>query len=534
MTMRGHCYVSLFSTFFLTVAGQDDWARWCGKHYQQGSPYDIPVGQFVYPELFEQPLFNFQCWPGRTPYLFTEDDAEFIVDAPLSHEVGFPFTSTNTTRFSVHLALDENSQSIPLASKNTLQLNSTGISVPFRLQDLGEARKKPFQVTCTAIFEDGQSYTSNTSVKFLPENPNSESTTGIDHWTSSMVVYHPESSSWDPIIPFGFYTNFDGWLAPNRTTMIPQIKAWGHNMIHPVPTFSNISTLLEVIDIMEEQGLYLMYDMRWTYKNLTAVEGEVNRIKSYKNLLLCKGYNRELDGWHPVSLVLNCENYFFKEYTDGANSRNLKYSSFSSVYNTSCDKNYGDCGCDNCKGSFKDITTRIDTFSHRRSVIGRTRSMPLWDVPQAFGDSAWWPREPTGAELLLMILVSLNHGAMGIVPWDHNVGSTADQMETSALFGTHLDILTPYLTGRHSERKVLINGDIDVGLWKGKDGTMLVMVGNTEYSDAAWQVEVGYGSWKKAQLLFRNAETTKLGILPGGRVGGTIGAVGSGAWILQK
>jgi hypothetical protein len=103
-----------------------------------------------------------------------------------------------------------------------------------------------------------------------------------------------------------------------------------------------------------------------------------------------------------------------------------------------------------CIGSFTDITTRLDTFSHRRTIIGRSRSMPLWNVPQAFGDSAWWPREPTGSELLLMILISLNHGAMGIIPWDHNVGSTADQLESSAKFGTNLDILTPYLTYHHA------------------------------------------------------------------------------------
>ena len=74
--------------------------------------------------------------------------------------------------------------------------------------------------------------------------------------------------------------------------------------IHPIPTFDNLTALEEVIDRMEELGLYLMYDMRWcayfrlqtdsyssiviarTYMNSTAVEEEVNRVKNRPNLLL--------------------------------------------------------------------------------------------------------------------------------------------------------------------------------------------------------------------------------------------------------
>lgn len=88
---------------------------------------------------------------------------------------------------------------------------------------------------------------------------------------------------------------------------------------------------------MEEVGLYLMYDMRWTYMNNTAVTEEVNRIKNSPALLLWYTGDEpdgtsdplnattiaydliySLDGYHPVSLVLNCENFFWSEYTAGA------------------------------------------------------------------------------------------------------------------------------------------------------------------------------------------------------------------------
>lgn len=87
---------------------------------------------------------------------------------------------------------------------------------------------------------------------------------------------------------------------------------------------------------MEEVGLYLMYDMRWTYMNNTAVTEEVNRIKNSPALLLWYTGDEpdgtsdplnattiaydliySLDGYHPVSLVLNCENFFWSEYTAG-------------------------------------------------------------------------------------------------------------------------------------------------------------------------------------------------------------------------
>lgn len=71
--------------------------------------------------------------------------------------------------------------------------------------------------------------------------------------------------------------------------------------------------------------------------NLTAVTEEVNRIRNSSALLLWYtgdepdgttdplnatrlAYDKiyELDeGYHPVSLVLNCQNYFWSDYTNG-------------------------------------------------------------------------------------------------------------------------------------------------------------------------------------------------------------------------
>ena len=106
--------------------------------------------------------------------------------------------------------------------------------------------------------------------------------------------------------------------------------------IHPIPTYDNLTALELMIERMEQVGIYLMYDMRWTYMNSTAVTEEVNRVKNSPALLLwytgdepdgtsdpldatSSTYDLiySLDGYHPVSLVLNCENYFWTDYTAG-------------------------------------------------------------------------------------------------------------------------------------------------------------------------------------------------------------------------
>jgi len=129
--------------------------------------------------------------------------------------------------------------------------------------------------------------------------------------------------------------------------------------VHPVPGgTTDQATLDRVYSAMAEAGLYLMYDMRGyvflhhlpnkkkthpllsTYQNASSVTDQVNHIKSLNNLLLWytadepDGTSDPLDatvkashlissldgsngggvsGYHPISLVLNCQNYFFEQ-----------------------------------------------------------------------------------------------------------------------------------------------------------------------------------------------------------------------------
>lgn len=132
-------------------------------------------------------------------------------------------------------------------------------------------------------------------------------------------------------------------------------------------------------------------------------------------------YNQinSLDGYHPVSLVLNCENYEFEAYSAGADI--LMQDAYmiginathSVMWNTKCTPDFGDCGCDNCVGEFEDISTRMDEFKERLWDLGWDRTKAVWTVPQAFGAAQYWNRIPTGKEWLVQSILGINHGGLG-------------------------------------------------------------------------------------------------------------------------
>ena len=76
---------------------------------------------------------------------------------------------------------------------------------------------------------------------------------------------------------------------------------------------------------------------------------------------------------------------------------------------------FGDCGCDNCKGAFEDISTRMDEFVDRRFIQGWEHSKSIWTVPQGFGAAEYWSRVPTGPEFVVENALAINHGARGSV-----------------------------------------------------------------------------------------------------------------------
>ncbi|KAJ3558919.1 hypothetical protein NM688_g643 [Phlebia brevispora] len=323
------------------------------------------------------------------------------------------------------------------------------------------------------------------------------------------------------------------------------------SVIHPIPTFDNLTALEDVIERMREQGLYLMYDMRWTYMNATAVEEEVNRIKNKPNLLLwytgdepdgssdplnatVLAYNQiyDLDGYHPVSLVLNCQDYYWTEYTAGTDivmqdtymiGINV---TFSNQWGTPCTADYGDCGCDNCKGQFEDISNRMDEFAGRLFVKGWDRTKAVWTAPQAFGDNTYWTRYPTGQEYVVQTVLGINHGGLGSLAWDD---PTTDDIQSSASalaisFAAMKEfVLNPVASFRH-----VVQDRVDVGLWTVGAQT-LVLATNLNYEETTLSLaKAGVHAVGMARQVFDSGATLNVHT-------GTIAlsSVGTGGFILD-
>ncbi|KIM26632.1 hypothetical protein M408DRAFT_182435 [Serendipita vermifera MAFF 305830] len=460
----------------LQVTGQE---KWCGKHYIPGQPVVEPGGVYPTPQKFpeHEPLLLFRCTPKYHPFIHGDDNtASILIDLAITHTqmngtAPFPGETKHdveNAKFLVTLSTDH----IPVLAAKVMPLGRHQ-KVTFPLVTM-VPQKKPHKLSCTARRVDHGSsradspsqssvHTAHTTLSYQLPN-NNGSMVKIDSETRGLQ-FRATNKEWYRIIPYGFYTAFDDYLAKNLSVLDAAVGNW-HNMVHPVPTFGNLTALELVLDRMEELGLWLMYDMRWSYKNLTALAEEVNRIKNRKNLLLWytsdepdgwgddpndarRAYDliNELDGYHPVSLVLNCQNYNFRPYTTGTADILLQdvypigiNATHSTVYDTPCTPKFGDCGCDNCEGSgIVEVANRLDGIHQMLEWEGRP-GVPVWSVVQAFGNQSFWSRYPTDREFVAQSLVGLIHGARGLVPWI--TPTTEDISSVSSKIGKALRLIS--------------------------------------------------------------------------------------------
>lgn len=240
--------------------------------------------------------------------------------------------------------------------------------------------------------------------------------------------------------------------------------------------------------------------------NLTKLTDQVTHIHTHPSLLLYYtadepdgksnplnstrlAYDliRSMDPYHPVSLALNCKDFYYEEYASGADIilsdvyPVATNTSWSSVYDTPCNATYGCCGCDDCRGEFEDISDRLDEFHSFDGVIGWEKVH--WGAPQAFGEETFWSRYPTAEEEVVMVMVSVNHGAMGIVMWDYPSSEGVERVTRE---------LAPVVTGEtvvgflsDGVRRVgVVRGArrVDVAVWV-VEGKALVSVVNLNYGE---------------------------------------------------
>ncbi|KAF8637158.1 hypothetical protein AX17_003062 [Amanita inopinata Kibby_2008] len=556
----------VLSNFVSFVAAQ----TWCGKNYKRTEPIVPPGGQFPVPASSTSPLLALRCSQAIRPYL-PDDGSDpsqpvaILVDTPVVYSFinnAQPIALTSPGSLSVTVMA--NGQ---VLTQGSVPLNSTKHELPFSLSSL-QAQTTAYNITCTATY-NSQTFIATSLLTYLPHPP-----TGIGSVTKSdlrtgALLARPANGNggpYAPVFPMGFYTGFGNYLVKDPS--IPaRLASQGFTIVHPIPTFDNLTALDEVLDAMQEAGLYLMYDMRNTYRNSTSVTTQVNHIKSRPNLLLwytadepdgtsdpltatvtASNLITSLDGgdgvggagYHPVSLVLNCENYHFTEYTSGSDivmqdaymiGNNV---TFSTVWRTPCTPDYGDCGCDNCQGSFEDISTRMDEFRERLFINGWERTKAVWTVPQGFGNETrvlegepLHQRYPTGKEFVVESIVGINHGALGVVSWDDP--TTPDIKASASLLAESLKQMTRFiLNASTSFRQITFNG-VDIGIWTVGTET-LVLASNMNYEPRTVtlaNLKLPSSGVQVAQILNSDSEVV------GKRNAFLFQSVGSGAFVVS-
>jgi len=210
----------------------------------------------------------------------------------------------------------------------------------------------------------------------------------------------------------------------------------------------------------------------------------------------------KLDPYHPVSLVLNCYDYFFEVYTQGASIiMQDTYAvdinaTFSIEWGTPCNDTLGDCGCDDCTGSFEDIATRVDNFYQRLSVDGRSRGVSVWSVPQGFGNDTYWPRYPTPQEFVVQNIVGLNHGSTGLISWDEDQNIPPALLASAGIIGTALKDITSVIFAPGVKHTFVADDPVDVGIWvvpgsNGETERVMVLGTNILTGNVSAHLEIG-------------------------------------------
>lgn len=182
-----------------------------------------------------------------------------------------------------------------------------------------------------------------------------------------------------------------------------------------------------------------------------------------------------------MSVTLNCQNYYFKEYTAGADfimadPYPIAINATFSKWGTPCNATYGDCGCDNCAGNVQDVPRRLDALARYERWHGLWPKTKVHN-PQSFHGEDYWFRDPTQAEEVAMNALALNHAAKSILSW---VWPTSDAL--GAIHGMFSSVVAVapvrdfIVLGRPEMIKMKCNEVLDAAYWKMGDKVLLNVV----------------------------------------------------------
>ncbi|KAK3500114.1 uncharacterized protein B0T23DRAFT_330894 [Neurospora hispaniola] len=519
-----------------SVASQDtgnhpDWPRWCGKAYKPDYPSFDPGGQTLPPTPDPlAPLLHVQFKPRYSLYLENEKTGEFIVNADISqfHGTHRDNNTSNNVEFHIKTTTDDK-----VLVQDSIPVNSTGKLFTFNLTDLTPSLS-PIQVTLTYSTK-GPSV--KTTLLYLPSK-SSGSVTRIDNLNGGLHHLNAASNhTFKPILPYGFYASYDNFLAlPNSSSVIQSYADLGLTGMVPLSHYPESASAFAYMDSI---NLPYMFDLRENYTNQTWVKEQVTAASSSTTThnsggeaLFAYWSVDEPDGWqapfsapietyatissvdpyHPVALVLNCQNYYFSQYSSGADIlmadiypigiRESSANLTQSKWGTPCNSTYGDCGCDNCAGSVMDVPKRVEDMNKYEKWLGAWPKSKMFN-PQAFHGEGYWARDPSPEESWVMVLLAINRGVKGVLSWvwpaSEELGKAHGRL-ARVVSGEEDGVVGLLVEGRGPEKLSTEGKGVDAAGWVDKeDKKMLVSVVNTGEEDIEGLVELDVPSGSKVE-----------------------------------
>ncbi|TKA79452.1 hypothetical protein B0A55_04226 [Friedmanniomyces simplex] len=518
------CVLSASSAAAQTTIGglsgsHTDIPRWCGKPYQSGSPNYDPGGMLMPPAPSPTPMLYVQIEPRYSIYDSSETSGEFLVDASLSYIHGEPYRNATPSDDGGMLDFDIRIEDTDkLLVSDSVVVNSTDNQFSFDFGEL-QPRLTPYSIVLYGAPPSSyanQSYMATTELWYLPAK-NNGSTVKVDNLNGGLSVANNATNyTFTPILPFGFYTSCSGYLNYSLAN-VTAYKDLGFNAINPVCAFAD-GNLDYLFDWMDATNLWYQYDMRGTFSNglnVTQLTEQIPLVKDRSNLLSWYTAD-EPDGWqyalnqtriaydilkqqdpyHPTALVLNCDNYYFEEYSSGADyimedaypiGINPTYSQ---PWNTTCNETYGDCGCDDCIGELQDVSNRLDDLFDYQLWLGQPEK-PLWAVLQAFSGEGYWSRDPTPEETWAMMVLSFNHGAKGIMSWTYPTSESLGEAHGAMAKIATVSPVSTFLIGVPEATRITVPGHelLDVAYWV-LNKQILVGVVNLDYVSQNSTIEI--------------------------------------------
>ena len=353
-------------------------------------------------------------------------------------------------------------------------------------------------------WKNGPAYSANTALKVLQYKTNEVKT---DRLTGGLIVNRK------PFFPFGFYC-----YSPVNLALPEEEAVKGFNMISPYQKIhpQTINERRAYMDRCAEIGMKVHYNLLSVSASTGAAADTIsdeekskrliNEVKAFMNHpallawyisdepngfkippeILEKIYDtvKELDPWHPVSMVFMAPFMASRAYSDAFDIVMADPYPVPTLPISMVDK------------LAKDLHAEFKA------------KQPQWMVVQAFGGGEWWEREPTLQEIRSMTWQSVINGSTGIQYFirlgPNYFPKSASTWNECGKMALEIAELTPWLlSDEEAPQAESYSSDIVVTS-KLYNGKIAVIVVNKKNEPVASSIRIKGIAGRKAKVLFEN------------------------------